>query len=106
MVPIQGTRGGAQCRRSPSRWRTIEQTKIQRREAANWTTQTMTPTEKSAVRKSCDLESMRFRALAEKMSKIVMRWAVMKEHQEIASIIGELLEWHDDSVDERVLVLP
>jgi len=52
----------------------------------------MTPTEKSAVRKSCDLESMRFRALAEKMSKIVMRWAVMKEHQEIASIIGELLE--------------
>lgn len=92
MVPVQGTRGGAQCRRRPSRWRTIAQTMIQHREEASWTTQAMTPTETSGVRGTCDLESMQFRALAEKMSEIAMRWTVMKKHQEIASIIGELLE--------------
>lgn len=52
----------------------------------------MTPTRESAVRGTCDLESMRFRAFPEKMRKIVVRWAVMKEHEDGASIIGDLLD--------------
>lgn len=94
MVPVQDTRGGAQYSRSPSRWRTIASTMIQRREAASWATQAMTPTKEPAVRGACDLESMQFRAFAKKMSEIVMRWVAMKQRQEIASIIGELLASH------------